>query len=507
MRLDTFSSSEVQHTLRKLDNNKAPGPDGVPPEFWKALSDNADALQQVTDFVNMCWVLKTIPASWRNAQITCIHKKGRTDDCQNYRPISLLAVGYKVFAALLHQRLVEAGAEGRLSSYQFGFRSGHSTQNAIFILRRLLEQAWAQRDGSMVALALDWQRAFDSINPSAMIIGLRRFGLPDHVLDVIKAIYTDRCFRVHDCGIHSQQRSQLSGIAQGCPLSPFLFVMIMTVVMEDAVEQLPLADRQSLQRHTLGALLYADDTLLFGCRADAVQRFLAAVQKSGKQFGLELHAKKFQLIQAKCNTELKAIDGLPIIPKEDMVYLGAVITSDGRVGRELARRLGAANAEFRALARLWRHAAVSRRRKIDILNATVIPKLLYSLMTACLNLAERRRLDGFHNRCLRLVWGIQPALISRVSNSSVLQITQQKPLTHLLARQQLMMFGKVARAPAGSLLRDSTFCPGSLRPAADRYIRRVGRPRLEWAKEVTKMALKMCGSFANLENAIRSETT
>ena len=170
MRLENFSVDEIRDVLKKLNNNRAPGPDGVPPEFWKVLGDNDDAVQQITEFVNLCWNLKAIPASWHNAQITCLHKKGRTDDCQNYRPISLLIVGYKVFAALLHRRLVQAGAEEKLSKNQFGFRSGRGTQDAIFILRRLIEQAWAQRDGRISVLALDWQRAFDSISPSAMII-------------------------------------------------------------------------------------------------------------------------------------------------------------------------------------------------------------------------------------------------------------------------------------------------------------------------------------------------
>ena len=42
---------------------------------------------------------------------TAIHKKGRVDLCENYRRISLLNVWYKVYAALVHKRLVNAGAE------------------------------------------------------------------------------------------------------------------------------------------------------------------------------------------------------------------------------------------------------------------------------------------------------------------------------------------------------------------------------------------------------------
>ena len=205
------------------------------------------------------------------------------------------------------------------------------------------------------------------------------------------------------------------------------------------------------------------------------------------------------MVQVKCISELKDTDGQPIVCQDDMVYLGSIVSADGRVGRELARRLGAANAQFRLLDRFWRHAAISRKRKVQILNATVVPKLMYCLSTACLNLSERRRLDGFYCKCLRKIWGIKPAFISRCSNQSVLAATQQKPLTRALAKQQLILFGKAARASNGSLQRDCAFIQGSLLSACDRYVRKTGRPRLEWVSYVRDMAVRIAGSTQRVE--------
>ena len=73
-----------------------------------------------------------------------------------------------------------------------------------------------------------------------------------------------------------------------------------------------------------------------------------------------------------------------------------------------------------------------------------------------------------------------------------------------LLKQQLLLFGKIARAPDNSLLRSLTFTPGSLRPTTGRYIRRVGRPANEWASKVHETALKLLriGSV-RLEGMIR----
>ena len=109
------------------------------------------------------------------AHVSTLYKKGAVDMCENYRPISLLSLGYKVFAALVRQRLIDAGAEERLSKTQFGFRSGCGTADAIFVLRRKIEMATALKNGKLMVLALDWARVFDSNSPPAMTAAQRRF--------------------------------------------------------------------------------------------------------------------------------------------------------------------------------------------------------------------------------------------------------------------------------------------------------------------------------------------
>ena len=122
-------------------------------------------------------------------------------------------------------------------------------------------------------------------------------------------------------GVASETHTQRFGISQGCPLSPFLFVMLMTIVMQDAVAMLPAEDRAKIEKHDLAAVLYADDTLLLGRDAPSVQRLLSAIQETGAMFGLELHADKFQILRNGCESELYSTNGAFIEPKKDMVYM------------------------------------------------------------------------------------------------------------------------------------------------------------------------------------------
>ena len=73
-------------------------------------------MEIVLNSMNACWDGKQVPDDWHKAVVTATRKKGALDRCENYRPINLLNLGYKIFAALIRKRLLEGGAEARLSS-------------------------------------------------------------------------------------------------------------------------------------------------------------------------------------------------------------------------------------------------------------------------------------------------------------------------------------------------------------------------------------------------------
>ena len=117
------------------------------------------------------------------------------------------------------------------------------------------------------------------------------------------------------------------------------------------------------------------------------------------------------------------------------------------------------------------------------------------LSAFCLNAADIRRLDGFQNRCIRKIIGVKPSYISRVSNKDVLTKAGHRPISELLRKRRLQLLGKVLRAPPDHPLYTACFIPGTLTPATEQFIRRVGRPAKEWVKEVSNDAILLCGSL------------
>jgi hypothetical protein len=182
-----------------------------------------------------------------------------------------------------------------------------------------------------------------------------------------------------------------------------------------------------------------------------------------------------------------------------MDYLGAMLNSDVSNSSELSRRIGMAKADILTLSKVWGHAALTRMRKLYIYTALIESKLLYSVSSMCLSIAEQRKLDGFQNRCLRRIVGIKPAYFFRVSNATVLEKSGHIAATKIIQKKQMQLLGKVLCAPGDNTLRSVSFTPGTLRPATDRYVRRRGPPHKEWIPEAMKLACQIFGSSVNAE--------
>ena len=105
-----------------------------------------------------------------------------------------------------------------------GFRQKRSTAEQLYCIRRLTDFA-EQGNNPLYLIFLDWEKAFDKIDHTKMFISLARLGIPETILNNIKALYKNPTFKVVQ-GIHeSQWCQQRTGIRQGCPLSPYLFIV------------------------------------------------------------------------------------------------------------------------------------------------------------------------------------------------------------------------------------------------------------------------------------------
>ena len=183
----------------------------------------------------------------------------------------------------------------------------------------------------------------------------------------------------------------------------------------------------------------------------------------------------------------------PFEDTSSLVYLGALLNASGRIDSELSRKLGTARADFNQLQRIWGHGGVPLRDKLQYFRAFVLSKLQYGLSTVWLVTAQRRRIDGFVARCLRRMLGVPPAFVSRVSNATVYSKACFKPFSQQLLKHQLGLLRKVALTGPHHPMRKDTFIDSTVIPQIGRFIRRVGRPRQDWATQLLREGRELSG--------------
>ena len=110
---------------------------------------------------NEWWTSESIPADHLKALVASIFKKRNTQDIANYRPTSLLTCTYKIFTSILQTRIASI-IDPHLARNQYGFRSSHSTQQPVFIARRIQDIAEVSGGELLLLLTfLGWKQAFD----------------------------------------------------------------------------------------------------------------------------------------------------------------------------------------------------------------------------------------------------------------------------------------------------------------------------------------------------------
>ena len=191
--------------------------------------------------------------------------------------------------------------------------------------------------------------------------------------------------------------------------------------------------------------------------------------------------------------------GEPLATSEQEVYLGSLLSCYGRASPSINRRLGEARASFLKVDRIWKHANITKHRKIEIYMSCVVSKLLYSLDCETLRQCDRQRIDAFHCRCLRTICKIPHSMLSHVSNLRVLETAQLQSLSSILANRQLILFGRIAALPSSSFLRSVLFTGSTIIPKTLDGLRKRGRPRISWASVQHVKALDL---FSGLQAAL-----
>ena len=156
-----ISLSEIMKGICLSKNGKSSGPDLLLNEFIKYGNENL--MQYLYCLFNKIFDIGYFPDSWGDGFIVPLHKKGSTDNVENYRGITLLSIVSKLFSNILNLRLDKWAEKYHIYiEAQAGFRKGMGTIDNVFILHSLISHCLNEKK-QLFAAFVDFKKAFDFV--------------------------------------------------------------------------------------------------------------------------------------------------------------------------------------------------------------------------------------------------------------------------------------------------------------------------------------------------------
>jgi hypothetical protein len=258
-----FSEKEIHDAIFQMERNKAPGPDGFPAEFyqrfWEVMKHDIMALFQQL-------FLGTLPLFKLNfGVITLLPKKENAVMIQQYRPICLLNVSFKLFTKVATNR-ISSLASKIIKPTQTAFLPGRNILEGVVVLHEAIHELHRKKlDG--VLFKIDFEKAYDKVKWSFLQQTMRMKGFDPRWCAWIRDFTEGGSVGVKvndDIGHYFQTRK---GLRQGDPLSPILFNLVgdmLAIMIARAHESGHIGCLiPDLVEGGISILQYADDTILF----------------------------------------------------------------------------------------------------------------------------------------------------------------------------------------------------------------------------------------------------
>ena len=403
-----LTEKECLTSLKQMADGKTPGTDGLPAEFYKIFWD--DISGALLAALNFAYENGQLAMTQRRGIIKLIPKKeADLKILKNWRPLSLLNCDYKIAAKSIANR-IQSTLPKLINNDQTGFIKGRFIGENIRLIDSIINYTNDQSIPGLILL-LDFEKAFDTLEWSFVEKTLQHYGFGPSIQKWIQTLYCDIESGVMNNGWMSECFKIERGVRQGCPLSPYLFVLSVEV-LASAIRSDQHIKGISVNQKEIKLSQYADDTtLILDGSKDALETSLDVIGKFSKISGLRLNNKKTEALWIGSKARSQDI----MFPEKGFRWQHLKIKTLGvwlSIEPELTVKLNfnEKKEKVRNLLRNWQYRRLSLLGKIAILKSLIASQLVHVLSPLPTNHQAIKELNGAFYHFL---WDGKPDKIKR----------------------------------------------------------------------------------------------
>eukprot|EP00253_Pinus_taeda_P025043 PITA_25043 len=278
--LSPVSEEEISNIVWPMEPDKAPGPDGFSIHFYRICWEliKSDLLRMVQDFMRKA----KVGGGMNSTFLALIPKEANPSLFDRYRPISLCNSSYKIVAKLLANRMKPL-LQKLISPTQGGFVKGRHILDNVIQVQEALHSSQLRKEQGML-IKLDMCNAFGKVNRSFLYRVLLSFVFSQDFINLIKACLEKIWIAPMINGKPANFFLATKGLRQGCPLSPFLYIL-----MADSLSRKLTLEKQNgsilgirIEKgiEPVNYELFTDDSLLLGGASSRIaSNFRTILQK------------------------------------------------------------------------------------------------------------------------------------------------------------------------------------------------------------------------------------